>query len=73
MLSAGRLLFHGPREEVLPFFASLGFQLPERKGAADFLQEVTSKVDQQVGRMRDYMHSTALSCRHQSVNTRNPS
>ena len=41
-------MFHGPRKDVLPFFSSLGFQLPERKGIADFLQEVTSKKDQRV-------------------------
>ena len=41
-------MFHGPREQVLPFFAGLGFQLPGRKGIADFLQEVTSKKDQRV-------------------------
>ncbi len=41
-------MFHGPREEVLPFFTGLGFRLPERKGIADFLQEVTSSKDQQV-------------------------
>ena len=45
---AGHVVFHGPREEVLPFFSGLGFQLPERKGIADFLQEVTSKKDQRV-------------------------
>jgi hypothetical protein len=47
-LGAGHVVFHGPREEVLPFFSGLGFQLPERKGIADFLQEVTSKKDQRV-------------------------
>ena len=31
----------GPREGVLPFFASLGFAPPPRKGAADFLQART--------------------------------
>ena len=45
---AGHVVFHGPREEVLAFFSGLGFQLPERKGIADFLQEVTSKKDQRV-------------------------
>ena len=45
---AGHVVFHGPREEVLPFFTRLGFALPERKGIADFLQEVTSAKDQQV-------------------------
>lgn len=30
----------------MPFFNTIGFQLPERKGIADFLQEVTSPKDQ---------------------------
>ena len=41
-------MFHGPREEVVPFFESLHFYLPERKAVSDFLQEVTSKKDQKV-------------------------
>jgi hypothetical protein len=45
---AGRLVFHGPKEQVLPFFEGLGFALPARKGTADFLQEITSKKDQKV-------------------------
>ncbi|KAH7838131.1 hypothetical protein Vadar_022406 [Vaccinium darrowii] len=46
LLSEGYLVYHGPREEVLDFFESLGFRLPPRKGVADFLQEVTSRKDQ---------------------------
>lgn len=42
------MLFHGPREEVVPFFQSQGFYVPERKAVSDFLQEVTSKKDQKV-------------------------
>ncbi|KAJ7951847.1 Pleiotropic drug resistance ABC transporter [Quillaja saponaria] len=37
----------GPREEVLDFFEHMGFKCPERKGVADFLQEVTSRKDQE--------------------------
>jgi hypothetical protein len=37
-----------PAPQVLPFFESMGFKLPERKGIADFLQEVTSPKDQAV-------------------------
>ena len=37
---AGCLVYHGPRESVLDFFEPLGFRCPERKGIADFLQEV---------------------------------
>ena len=42
------MVFHGPREDVVPFFEGLGFRLPERKGVADFLQEITSRKDQKV-------------------------
>lgn len=42
-------MFHGPREQVVPFFESMHFFVPERKAVSDFLQEVTSKKDQKVG------------------------
>lgn len=45
-----QILYHGPREGVLPFFRShLGFDCPPRKGVADFLQEIALPSDQQVG------------------------
>ncbi|CAN6247786.1 unnamed protein product [Urochloa humidicola] len=47
LLSEGYIVYHGPRERILEFFESAGFRCPERKGVADFLQEVTSKKDQQ--------------------------
>jgi ABC-type multidrug transport system ATPase subunit len=40
LLSDGQIVYHGPREDVLDFFESMGFRCPERKGVADFLQEV---------------------------------
>lgn len=47
LLSEGYIVYHGPRENILEFFESAGFRCPDRKGVADFLQEVTSKKDQQ--------------------------
>ncbi|KAL8139417.1 hypothetical protein V2J09_005438 [Rumex salicifolius] len=47
LLSDGVVVYQGPRENVLEFFVQMGFKCPERKGVADFLQEVTSKKDQQ--------------------------
>lgn len=47
LLSEGQVVYQGPRENVLEFFEYMGFKCPERKGAADFLQEVTSKKDQE--------------------------
>lgn len=47
LISEGHMIYQGPREHVLEFFESCGFRCPERKGTADFLQEVTSKKDQE--------------------------
>ncbi|XP_024972594.1 pleiotropic drug resistance protein 1-like isoform X2 [Cynara cardunculus var. scolymus] len=52
LLTDGKIVYQGPREHVLEFFESMGFKCPERKGVADFLQEVTSKKDQQQYWMR---------------------
>ncbi|CAM6028215.1 unnamed protein product [Sphagnum balticum] len=47
LLSEGKVVYHGPRVHVLEFFESCGFKCPDRKGVADFLQEVTSRKDQE--------------------------
>ncbi|KAF8011668.1 hypothetical protein BT93_J2067 [Corymbia citriodora subsp. variegata] len=47
LLSDGQIVYQGPRDLILDFFESMGFKCPERKGVADFLQEVTSRKDQQ--------------------------
>jgi ABC-type multidrug transport system ATPase subunit len=41
LMAKGRIIYHGPRNEALSFFEECGFKCPERKGIADFLQEVT--------------------------------
>lgn len=40
LLSDGQIVYQGPCENVLEFFECMGFRCPERKGVADFLQEV---------------------------------
>lgn len=40
LLSDGQIVYEGPRENILEFFQCMGFICPERKGVADFLQEV---------------------------------
>jgi ABC-type multidrug transport system ATPase subunit len=40
LMAEGKIVFHGPKNCILSFFESYGFQCPERKEAADFLQEV---------------------------------
>ncbi|XP_019195429.1 PREDICTED: pleiotropic drug resistance protein 1-like isoform X4 [Ipomoea nil] len=46
LISEGQIVYQGPCNCVLEFFECLGFRCPERKGVADFLQEVTSRKDQ---------------------------
>ena len=41
LLSEGHIVYQGPCEHVLDFFASMGFICPARKAVADFLQEVS--------------------------------
>ncbi|XP_076952064.1 ABC transporter G family member 35-like [Bidens hawaiensis] len=47
LLSEGQIVYQGPRENALEFFEACGFRCPERKGTPDFLQEVTSRKDQE--------------------------
>ena len=45
---AGYTVYHGAREGVLSFFSNLGFQMPPRKGIAEYLEELVSPKDQAV-------------------------
>ncbi|XP_059643285.1 ABC transporter G family member 32-like isoform X2 [Cornus florida] len=47
LLCEGQIVYQGPREAALEFFASMGFRCPDRKNVADFLQEVISEKDQE--------------------------
>ncbi|KAI5651239.1 hypothetical protein M9H77_37244 [Catharanthus roseus] len=47
LLSEGHIVYQGPCQHVLHFFQTCGFNCPDRKGIADFLQEVTSRKDQE--------------------------
>lgn len=42
------MLYHGPVEAVLPWFASLGFACPPRKEVPSFLQDLTTASGQRV-------------------------
>ncbi|KAL8130556.1 LOW QUALITY PROTEIN: hypothetical protein V2J09_019711 [Rumex salicifolius] len=46
LMAEGKIVYHGPRSSVLEFFEECGFKCPQRKGVADFLQEVISRKDQ---------------------------
>ncbi|CAI5489180.1 unnamed protein product [Closterium sp. Naga37s-1] len=52
LMSEGRIVYHGPREEVLGFFREMGFAPPARKGVADFLQEVSITGGEEKQRQR---------------------
>ncbi|RDX80824.1 Pleiotropic drug resistance protein 3, partial [Mucuna pruriens] len=46
LMAEGKIVYQGPRDYILEFFEDCGFKCPQRKGTADFLQEVISKKDQ---------------------------
>ncbi|XP_059654379.1 pleiotropic drug resistance protein 3-like [Cornus florida] len=53
LMADGKIVYHGYCSHVLEFFYDCGFRCPERKGVADFLQEVISRKDQ-----AQYWHRT---------------
>ncbi|KAL6614944.1 hypothetical protein ACP70R_037214 [Stipagrostis hirtigluma subsp. patula] len=62
LLSDGKIVYQGPRVHIQEFFEWMGFKCPDRKGVADFLQEVTSKRDQQQYWVKDapYQYISAI-------------
>ncbi|CAJ1940722.1 unnamed protein product [Sphenostylis stenocarpa] len=62
LMAEGKIVYHGPRSQALQFFKDCGFWCPERKGVADFLQEVISKKDQ-----RQYWYRPDIPYRYISV------
>ncbi|KAL4527487.1 hypothetical protein Ndes2526B_g08823 [Nannochloris sp. 'desiccata'] len=46
LLTDGKVIYHGPMTEAIPFFNTLGFECPSRKDPASFLQEVTTPLGQ---------------------------
>ena len=75
---AGEIVYHGPREYVLDFFGEIGFQLPHRKGIADFLQAdplSPSKLimhEQSNGRKRFNLHCNYFDSKVGCVNPFTP-
>ncbi|ESQ56007.1 hypothetical protein EUTSA_v10024221mg [Eutrema salsugineum] len=47
LMGEGKIIYHAPRADICRFFEDCGFKCPERKGVADFLQEVVSRKDQE--------------------------
>jgi ABC-type multidrug transport system ATPase subunit len=42
LLSAGKTCFFGPRQEILPYFASIGHQVPPHTNPAEFLLDLVN-------------------------------
>lgn len=42
LLNNGHVIFHGQREQALPYFETLGFRCPPRRDVADFLLDLAS-------------------------------
>ncbi|CAK7348518.1 unnamed protein product [Dovyalis caffra] len=66
LMAEGKIVYHGPRDNVLKFFEHCGFRCPSRKGIADFLQEefhVGQKLEEDLSRplKKSESHKNALS------------
>ncbi|RAW37521.1 ABC transporter G family member 29 [Phytophthora cactorum] len=44
ILNAGEVMYHGPRDQALPYFESLGFRCPPHRDTADFLLDLDEYV-----------------------------
>ncbi|CAN0338486.1 unnamed protein product, partial [Hapterophycus canaliculatus] len=42
LMADGKVIFNGPRENVVPYFKELGITCPARKDEADWLVELTT-------------------------------
>ncbi|TMW67512.1 hypothetical protein Poli38472_011132 [Pythium oligandrum] len=47
ILNKGRVMYHGPRPEVLPYFESMGFHCPPNRDVADYLMDLGTKQQHQ--------------------------
>ncbi|XP_051124588.1 pleiotropic drug resistance protein 3-like isoform X2 [Andrographis paniculata] len=47
LMAGGKIVYQGPRTDILEFFDGCGFKCPTRKATADFLQEIMSRKDQE--------------------------
>ncbi len=48
LLSDGHIVYHGPVDDVLPYFQGLGFFRPPDVSMQEWVQELTGPVDQKV-------------------------
>jgi len=61
ILAEGNIVYHGARNDVLPYFESIGFTCPDDTDVAEFCQEVTLDVGRKYANRKDYPKSvTAL-------------
>ncbi|RWV80731.1 hypothetical protein GW17_00057943, partial [Ensete ventricosum] len=70
LLSDGLVVYQGPRDNVLEFFESMGFRCPERKGVADFLQEVALGDELSVPFDKNKSHPAALTTTRYGVSNK---
>ncbi|EGZ04791.1 hypothetical protein PHYSODRAFT_342980 [Phytophthora sojae] len=59
ILNAGEVMYHGPMQEVVPYFSALGFECPTGRDVADFLMDLGTKQQGQYQvelSTRNYVH-----------------
>ncbi|PRQ53696.1 putative pleiotropic drug resistance protein PDR/CDR [Rosa chinensis] len=56
LMAEGKVVYHGPRDNVVEFFQKCGFCSPPRKGISDFLQEARVLVVSQKDQAKYWYH-----------------
>ena len=46
LMTEGQIIYHGPRDEAVPYFSSIGYDVPPSVDVADFLQELPTEEGQ---------------------------
>ncbi|EGZ13044.1 pleiotropic drug resistance protein ABC superfamily [Phytophthora sojae] len=47
IMNEGEVMYHGPRDQVLPYFESLGFKCPPDRDIADYLLDLGTRLQHQ--------------------------
>eukprot|EP00981_Chlorochromonas_danica_P006281 scaffold1352_cov387-Ochromonas_danica.AAC.1 len=59
VLSEGRIVYHGPRDQVMGYFNNLGYECPELVDEADFLQELPTPEGRKYRMKPSVPHTTS--------------
>ncbi|KAF8278054.1 hypothetical protein TcBrA4_0118830 [Trypanosoma cruzi] len=68
LLAKGRVIYHGPTEDSVAYFASLGYQVPPRTNPSEYFMNILQLPDEELSQLwvawEDYVMSPAANNNH---------